>query len=373
MGFIRNYLAELSNTLDKLPLYQIERLKDILLQAYRESKQVFIMGNGGSAATASHFACDLAKGTTIGNPYMRERFKVITLTDNVPLLTAWANDTDYENIFVEKLKNLLREGDVVIAISGSGNSKNVLKAVEYAKTKAAITIGLTGFEGGKLKDMVQECLVVPSNSMERIEDVHLILEHLLCSYLRELLRVKAIFLDRDGVICENRDDYVKSWKEFVWIPGSKKALMRLSSNGYITIVITNQSAVGRRIFSPQTVEEIHQRMEKEITQTGGKIEKIYYCPHKPEDGCTCRKPKPGLLLQAASDFELDFRSSYFIGDTITDIEMGHKVGCKTIMVKTGKGLTQLANRAHWKIKPDYIVLDLSEAVDLILKMDSAEK
>jgi len=373
MGFISRYLAELRNTLDKLPMRQIEKLRDILLKAYRESKQIFIMGNGGSAATASHFACDLAKGTTIGNPHMRERFKVIALTDNVPLLTAWANDTDYENIFVEQLKNLLEEGDVVIAISGSGNSKNVLKAVEYANTKAAITIGLTGFEGGRFKDMVQECLIVPSNSMERIEDVHLILEHLLCSYLRELLRVKAIFLDRDGVICENRDDYVKSWEEFVWVPGAKEALSRLNSNGYITVVITNQSVVGRGIISREIVEEIHQRMVKEVTQTGGKIEKIYYCPHKPEDGCSCRKPEPGFLLEAAEDFELDLRSSYFIGDMITDIEMGHKVGCRTIMVKTGKGLSQLADRAHWKVNPDYIVSDLSEAVALILKLEFAER
>jgi len=188
MSFIRNYLAELSNTLDKLPLHQIEKIKDILLQAYRDGKQVFIMGNGGSATTSSHFACDLAKGVAMGSPHTRERYKVIALTDNVPLLTAWANDTGYENVFVEQLKNLLEEGDVVIAISASGNSKNVLRAVEYANSKAATTVGLTGFEGGKLKDMVQECLIVPSSSMERVEDVHLVLGHLLCSYLRELLR-----------------------------------------------------------------------------------------------------------------------------------------------------------------------------------------
>jgi len=188
MGFIRSYLAELTNTLDRLPLHQIERIKDILLKAYRDGKRVFTMGNGGSATTASHFACDLAKGVAMGSPHTRKRFKVIALTDNLPLLTAWANDTGYENVFVEQLKNLLEEGDVVIAISASGNSKNVLRAVEYANSKAAITIGLTGFEGGKLKDMVQECLIVPSNSMERVEDVHLVLGHLLCSYLRELLR-----------------------------------------------------------------------------------------------------------------------------------------------------------------------------------------
>jgi len=191
--------------------------------------------------------------------------------------------------------------------------------------------------------------------------------------MRQLLRTKAIFLDRDGVICENRDDYVKFWEEFVWIPGAKEALSRLKNHGYIAIVITNQSAIGRGIVSRKTVDEIHQRMGEEITQAGGKIEKIYCCPHKPEDGCSCRKPESGLLLKAAGDLELDLRRSYLIGDKMTDIEMGHKVGSRTIMVKTGEGQNQLADQTHWKIKPDYIAQDLSEAVDLILELDSAEK
>ena len=207
MSFIEDYLTELKGTFDKLSYSEIERIKDILLQAYRENKKVFIIGNGGSAATASHFVCDLAKGTA-GKDNSRKRFKVIALTDNVPLLTAWANDTAYENIFLEQLKNLLDEKDVVIAISGSGNSRNVLRAVEYANAHEAITIGLTGFEGGKLKSNVKECLIVPSHSMEQIEDVHLILEHLLCSWLRKILATRAVFLDRDGVICKDRDDYI---------------------------------------------------------------------------------------------------------------------------------------------------------------------
>jgi len=191
--------------------------------------------------------------------------------------------------------------------------------------------------------------------------------------MRQLLGRKAVFLDRDGVICENRDDYVKSWGEFVWIPGAKEALSRLRSHGHIAIVITNQSAIGRGIISRRTLEEIHQRMGEEIAETGGKIEKIYYCPHRPEDSCSCRKPEPGLLLQAAEDLKLDLRSSYLIGDKITDIEMGHKVGSRTIMVKTGKGQDQLADQARWKIRPDYIAQDLSEAVDLIVELDSSEK
>ena len=189
MNFAQNYIGQLKQTLDGLPLTQINEIKDILLDAYSKNKRIFIIGNGGSAATASHFACDLSKGTTIGNPDMKKRFKVIALTDNIPLLTAWGNDADYSQIFVEQLKNLLDKDDVVIAISGSGNSENILKAVEYANEKGALTIGLTGFAGGKLKDIAHKCLIVSSDSMERIEDIHLILEHLICSWLREELKL----------------------------------------------------------------------------------------------------------------------------------------------------------------------------------------
>lgn len=325
------------------------------------------MGNGGSAATASHFACDLAKGTA-GKDDSRKRFKVIALTDSVPIITAWANDTAYQNIFLEQLKNLLDAGDVVIAINGSGNSKNVIKAVEYANAQKALTIGLTGFGGGKLKGMVQECLIVPSHSLEQIEDVHLILEHILCSWLRAIFLSRVVFLDRDGVICKDRDDYVKSWDEFVWLPKAKEALKRLNDNYYMTIVVTNQAGVGRGITSQQAVEDIHKRMVREASQTGGKIEAVYYCPHKPEDKCDCRKPKAGLLLKAARDFAFNPKKSYLVGDKISDIEAGHHLGCTTIIIKNGenRGNSMGKNRA------DYTASDLSEAVDLILQLNSAQ-
>lgn len=176
MGFINHYLAEVRMTLKQLSPDQIERIKDILFKAHRDGKCVFVIGNGGSAATASHFACDLARETVM---------KVVALTDNVSLLTALANDISYEDIFAWQLMNFLEKDDVVIAFSVSGNSRNVVKAIEDANIKPAITIGLTGFDGGKLKDVAQECLIVPSASVERVEDVHLILAHLLSSYLRK--------------------------------------------------------------------------------------------------------------------------------------------------------------------------------------------
>jgi len=182
---VQRYLAEVQYTLASLPLECIRDVVDVLLSANYVGSTVFTLGNGGSAATASHLACDLAKGTiTPGRP----RFRVVALTDNVPLMTAWSNDVAYEDIFAEQLNGLMGRGDVVVAISGSGNSPNVLRAVELARRMGGITIGFSGFSGGQLSEMVDVPVVVPSESMEQIEDVHLVLCHLTCTVLRERLQ-----------------------------------------------------------------------------------------------------------------------------------------------------------------------------------------
>ncbi len=179
---IQTYLSQVGATLADLPVETIERIVESLREARARRKQVFLLGNGGSAATASHFACDLAKGAI--NPG-KPRLRAIALTDNMPLLSAWANDTSYDDIFTQQLENLVESGDVVIAISGSGDSVNVLNAVRLAHSAGATTIGLTGFDGGKLKDMADLCLVVPNNCMEQVEDIHLLLEHVITTCLRE--------------------------------------------------------------------------------------------------------------------------------------------------------------------------------------------
>src|SRR5262245_42634607 len=126
--------------------------------------------------------------------------------------------------------------------------------------------------------------------------------------------MRAIFLDRDGVICENRSDHVKSWAEFKFLPGAKNGLATLSRLGLPIIVVTNQAVIGRGIISADVVEDIHQRMLAEITAWGGRIDRVIYCPHRPEDECLCRKPKPGMLLQAAQELNLDLSQSYLVGD-----------------------------------------------------------
>lgn len=191
MEGIAEYLTQLQQVLGRLPLDSVQRVVEALLEGHQNGAKVFIMGNGGSAATASHFACDLAKGTvTSGVP----RFRVIALTDNIPLMTAWSNDMSYGDVFVEQLHGLLDQGDVVVAISGSGNSENVVRAVRMAKWRGAKTISLTGCGGGKLAPLSDISVIVPSSCMEQIEDVHLILEHSICKTLRQELRKRARLL-----------------------------------------------------------------------------------------------------------------------------------------------------------------------------------
>lgn len=177
----KDYISAHHTILDKLPYIEIEEMTQQLLRAYHEDRTVFLFGNGGSAALASHFACDLGKGTIGTNG--SKRFRVIALTDNLPLITAWANDSCYENIFSEQLRNLAFPGDVAFAISGSGNSGNVLRALETAKNSGCTTMGITGFSGGRMKALCQHCVIIPSDNMQVIEDFHLIVCHALFTAL----------------------------------------------------------------------------------------------------------------------------------------------------------------------------------------------
>ena len=179
---IEYYVSRVSNTLENLPVESIARVIEVLRKARNEGARIYVMGNGGSATTASHFAGDLSKGA---NADGKPRIKIQALVDNIASFSAWANDTSYENVFAEQLENYVEPDDVVIGISGSGNSGNILNGMKLASLKGARTIGLTGFEGGKLKDTADICVIVPSDSMEQIEDIHLLLCHLITYTLRE--------------------------------------------------------------------------------------------------------------------------------------------------------------------------------------------
>ncbi len=178
------YFAHLSSTVEILPFQAINEAVEFLMRAYETSATIFLFGNGGSAALASHLACDLGKGTINGSP---KRFRALALTDSVPLMTAWANDSKYDNIFAEQLLNFVQPQDVAFAISGSGNSPNVLNALKAARKAGAFTVGLTGFEGGQMKDLCDVCVVIPSDNMQIIEDLHLCVAHSLFTAIRQKL------------------------------------------------------------------------------------------------------------------------------------------------------------------------------------------
>jgi len=168
--------------------------------------------------------------------------------------------------------------------------------------------------------------------------------------------MKTIFLDRDGVINRNREnDYVKSWCEFEFLPNALKAIQQLTVADYQLIVVTNQACVNKGVISSETLDEIHERMVMEIETAGGQICAIYHCPHQDNDGCDCRKPKPGMLIQAAYEHAIDLSRAYLIGDSLRDIAAGQQVGCQTFLAGTGH------SSFCGSVQPDKVFTDLYAA------------
>ena len=184
MERIQAYISHLQEVLGRLALADIRQSIDLVMETYQADRQIFIIGNGGSASTASHVANDLGKGTSLAGV---RRFRAISLTDNVTTMTAWSNDVSYDDVFVEQLKNLMDPGDLVIGISASGNSENVLRAIRHAQAMGCKTIGWIGFDGGELKQIADVSVVVDSDDYGPVEDVHLILSHIHHAWLRKEL------------------------------------------------------------------------------------------------------------------------------------------------------------------------------------------
>ena len=183
---------------------------------------------------------------------------------------------------------------------------------------------------------------------------------------------RAVFLDRDGVIIANRADYVKRWEEVELLPGALAALARLATTGLAVVVVTNQSPVGRGLLSSVEVERINRRLRRRIKAGGGRLDGVYYCPHAPEENCLCRKPAPGLLLQAASDLDLTLAASYMIGDAYSDLLAGQAVGASPILVLSGRGRAQLEQPRPAELRAFHIVPNLAEAAALICALEAGK-
>jgi histidinol-phosphate phosphatase family protein len=392
LAHVQGHMQRIAQGLADLPWAQVARALELLHAARLRRALVFLCGNGGSAATAAHWVNDLNKGTNVqGVP----RFRAIGLMDNLPLLTAWSNDAHYAEAFVEPLRNLGRPGDLLVALSGSGNSPNVVQAVRYAREIGMCTIGFTGGHGGQLAALADVAIVVPSADMEEIEDLHLALEHAMIGALRaraqedlgpslllaesygacteiNLPKRGAIFLDRDGVINADRPDYVKSWEEVTFLPGAGEALAALAATGLPIVVVSNQAAINRRLLSFEVAESINRRLLAWAAAQGARLDAVAWCPHTPEEGCGCRKPQPGLLTHAAEVLRLDLLRSYLVGDAESDIAAGRAVGCRTILVLTGRGAAQRAQvEQRWPDCP--IVPDLAAAARWLLADLAAQR
>jgi D-sedoheptulose 7-phosphate isomerase len=185
-----SYFQNHTRVLAAIPHSKVEQVAEKLYLAYENGRDVYVFGNGGSASLASHLACDLGKGTSMdGNT--RKRFRVMSLTDNLPLLTAWANDSSYDLVFAEQIRNFAQRGDIAFAISGSGNSPNVLLGLQAAREAGAFTIGLGGFQGGKMKPLCDLSVVIPSDNMQIIEDLHVSVSHALFTLVRNRIQSRA--------------------------------------------------------------------------------------------------------------------------------------------------------------------------------------
>lgn len=183
-SFYQKYCEELTTALQKLNMDDLDKIADVLWTAYKQDRRIYIIGNGGSAATASHYVCDFGKGAAVTG---QKRMKVISLSDNMSHMTAISNDISYDEVFKEQLENLLEPQDVLLCISASGNSPNLIRAAEYANRIAAITIGILGFDGGKLKALTKQSLVVDNFNYGQVEDIHLLLGHVMSQYFRKLI------------------------------------------------------------------------------------------------------------------------------------------------------------------------------------------
>ena len=184
---------------------------------------------------------------------------------------------------------------------------------------------------------------------------------------------RAVFIDRDGTICRNRNNHVRSWEEFVFLPDALEALAQLARSDFYIIVITNQAIINRHMVSAEVVEDIHARMVQAIETAGGRVDRVMYCPHRPDEHCTCRKPQPGLLLKAAEELGLDLAHSYIIGDAESDMQAGRAAGCQRYLVLTGRGRQQLIDCWLHGEQGFRVKSNLGAAVNAILRREDRGK
>jgi D-sedoheptulose 7-phosphate isomerase len=387
-AFAAGYLRNVGATITALSAETVAAALDELRQAHERDAQVFLAGNGGSAATASHMANDFTWGLVQGG---RRPLRAIALTDNVPTITAIANDSSYENVFSGQLDALGRPGDLLLAITGSGNSPNIVRAVNTARRLRMRTVALLGRGGGKVRGMVHVAVVVASDDYGPIEDVHMIFDHLATAYLRAQLLPAArgepegststivalrpaLFLDRDGVLVHDADK-VEPRRALDPLPASIQAIRLARAAGLRVFVISNQAIVARGIASEEEVRASHAALGQTLEREGATVDAFYFCPHHPNAtvaayrvACECRKPRPGMLLEAARRWDIDLSASVMIGDRLSDVAAGKLAGCRAGLLTTGQHNAPPIEspEAYLDVVPDFVAADLLSAMPHVL-------
>ena len=319
-------LKRSADTISRIDPAQIRKAADILIEAFRNGGQAIFMGNGGSSADAQHIAAEFS------GRYMLERPALPGVClSNIAPVTAIGNDYSYDLVFKRQIEGICRKGDVVIGMSTSGNSKNVILAMEAAKERGAITISFTG-DGGRMREIADHAVVIPSKETPRIQEGYLCACHTMCGIVeREMFGQRAVLIDRDDTIAKDVP-YCDDPAKFELYEHVPPAIKRLNDAGYKVIVVTNQSGIGRGYFTEETLSRIHDKMVRTVEAAGGRIDDVFHCPHIPDDHCSCRKPEVGMGLAAITKHSINPRISFMVGDHEKDMEFGRRLGFRCIQV-----------------------------------------
>ena len=332
---VGGYAARARAMLADFPYEVAEKAAALITSCYEGGGKILVCGNGGSAMEAQHLVAELV------GKFERDRASLpaIALHQNPASLTAVANDYGYDDAFAHQVDALGSPGDVLVAISTSGGSENVKRAVLAAREKGIATVGYLGGEGGQLGALVDVPVVVGAPDTATIQAGHLVLTHTICGLVEEsLFPHKAVFVDRDGTIIVNRH-YGSDPDSIELLDGVAEGLRALREAGYKLILVSNQSGVARGYFDEAAIGRMHDKLQKMLDADGAALDGLEYCPHHPEGDvapyaveCACRKPAPGMIRRAARKYGLNLSASWMVGDIAADVEAGKRAGARTALV-----------------------------------------
>ncbi len=324
------------------PVEAAEQAAAAISACYERGGKILACGNGGSATEAQHLVAELV------GKFERDRASLpaLALDANSAALTAVANDYGYDDTFAHQVEALGAPGDVLIAISTSGDSENAIRAALAARAKGLTTVGYLGGSGGRLGALVDVPVVLGAPDTATVQAGHLVLTHTICGLVEEsLFPNKAVFLDRDGTLIANRH-YGSDPDQIELLDGVVEGLVALRGAGYKLLLVSNQSGVARGYFDEGAVARMHDRLQRMLNRHGAALDGLEYCPHHP-DGiaypyaveCSCRKPAPGMLRRAARKHGVNLSASWMVGDIEADIEAGRRAGAHTVLVGPEKSTT----------------------------------